>query len=630
MRNINYNSTSSNATFVGLIGNVGPQGALHDLTLQSGTIAPYAYAGAFAGRMWGKAYNLVNRATVTTTRGYGAAGIVASVQAGGSLRHCVNYGSAVARSVGSAGIAFMAYGGSLVDSCDNHANLSSSRAVVAGIVGQSQGTVSHCHNYGVLNGQSNVAGIVASAEGGDSTLYCVNHAALGSTRASTVAGIVSTNTNGSDNLPSVIAHCQNLGQLSGTSYVGGIAGNMSAGVTIDSCANHGVISATNDYTGGIVGSMSGKVALPGYINKCVNTATVTTRRNDCGGIGGDVDEFVTVTDCRNLGDVTGDRFVGGLVGYLRTAVWRSYNVGNVQATATIAGGLAALNYGELHECFNGGNVTTTGATPGETLASAGGVCAYSNGTFHNTFNLGDLNVREYAAGITGSTYHGTVLQNCYNAGRITAIDSSHVANLAIVGSTGEPDNCYYDTDVNAGLPAFSLDAMASGVPTRELVTARLSDSFVAARTGMYPMLTCFEGDTLAQFMAAAVVLNAGDSYRHVNRQFTVGTPDGTTWTWTPANALQLSGNTMLAQALGAVTLTKTCGNYSRSYLLNIDSTNGINDVEADAGATVVAVEYFDLQGRSLGNQRPQGRGLSIERVTLSNGTVKARKVTGLE
>ena len=143
----------------------------------------------------------------------------------------------------------------------------------------------------------------------------------------TITGAVITQTGNYTGLFSQIyngSYVRNLGMvnctITGTSYVGGIAGSSSGEIT--ACFVSGTITATGSgsYVGGITGSGSAKA--------CYNAATVNAPNSTAiGGITGGINGGC-VSDCYNTGVVTGKGSVGAIVGnftgYGGNAIYNSY------------------------------------------------------------------------------------------------------------------------------------------------------------------------------------------------------------------------------------------------------------------------------------------------------------------
>ena len=117
------------------------------------------------------------------------------------------------------------------------------------------------------------------------------------------------------------------------------------------------------------------------------------------------------------------------------------------------GGVCGNNAGTITNCYNAGNLTAI-----ESSATIGGICGYNNGgTVTNCYNTGTVTATGSAAsvgGVCGCSIE--LILNCYNIGTVTATGSD--ANISgICGyNFGPIKNCYYlaDTeDENGGKTA---------------------------------------------------------------------------------------------------------------------------------------------------------------------------------
>lgn len=612
----------------GLFGNIGPNGCLHDLTLESGTITTYNGAAGFVGRLWGTGRNLVNKATVTTGSTSTAGGIAASVKYGGSLINCTNMGQVKANRGSNGCIAYSTDAGALIDSCQNLASITTTTGGLAGIVFSNRGTVSNCVNRGNLISTGNLAGIVSSDIAGTFT-DCANYGNLGNGSQSNVGGIMATNTQSQKAL-TTMERCNNYGEINAKAYAGGIVALNYGNSVMRDCHNTASVTTTSgNYAAGIVAYLNCTTARTALISNVTNSGAIVGGNDRTGGIVGELNDGGVVEYAVNTGSVLGTgEFTGGIVGDMTGRLYRCYNVGNVESSSYAIGGLSGINYGEIRECFNAGNVSSDMASSPST-SLAGGIAAYSIGTYYGVYNLGNVTGYSHTGGIVGRTYRDTRISNVYNAGLVTTKTTTLVGNIGSWNTAGfVTNNLYYDKLLNPTLPTegdHSLDAHAKGLTTRELTTqAELTDTFTL-RQGMYPTLTAFNDDPLANFFAATVVLNDGDTYDHVHATFLVGTPDSTVWTWTPAQNLSLGNDgTVYCRQLGKVTLTKTFGAYTRSYELNVDQISGVSDLTADKA--VIARDYYTVGGLSLGSVKPQAPGIYVEVTRYQGGTTKSTKI----
>ena len=120
-----------------------------------------------------------------------------------------------------------------------------------------------------------------------------------------------------------------------------------------------------------------------------------------GGVCGE--DWGTVTNCYNTGNVTGNSQVGGVCGYKQGNVTNCYNTGNVTGSDAV-GGVCGTNIGTVTNCYNTGSV--------EGNMYVGGVCGNSWGNVTNCYNTGSVaGTRDYVGGVCGENY--TTVTNCY-------------------------------------------------------------------------------------------------------------------------------------------------------------------------------------------------------------------------
>lgn len=128
-----------------------------------------------------------------------------------------------------------------------------------------------------------------------------------------------------------VKSCTNLGEVSGDTNTGGVAGSMAVEVSIDpdlelkldsmpmvsmqlqtravldGCTNKGTVSSRKDCTGGVVG----KAGL-GAVKNCVSVGSVSSSGRYVGGIAGEAE--TPVRDCWSKGLLSGAGYVGGIAG----------------------------------------------------------------------------------------------------------------------------------------------------------------------------------------------------------------------------------------------------------------------------------------------------------------------------
>lgn len=162
----------------------------------------------------------------------------------------------------------------------------------------------------------------------------------------------------------------------------------------------------NSCLGGVVGLSVDSLKMENVFNK----SRIEADAQSAGGLLGAAVSlgFVEIRNSYNMGAVTGNGDVGGLVGYASDVSMRFVNVYNV------------------------GSVTCNNNNP--SYAYVGGIVGYSSSDMEilNGFNVGAVSGREYVGGIVGMTSEDFIFVNVYNAGRLTISGNGSYVH-AIVG-----------------------------------------------------------------------------------------------------------------------------------------------------------------------------------------------------
>ncbi len=608
----------------GLFGNVGPQGAVHDLILKSGTITGYRENAGIAGKVYGKVYNCDNYANIYSTSS-SAAGIVGYVKTGGSVVNCKNYGIVNSKGNYIAGIAYNVEKGALVENCVNDTLIGTDakKNYVAGIAIYNSGVIRNCVNKGMITGMTSLAGIVAASNGGDSILYCHNEGEIISS-GSNVGGILGGGKQSAT--PMVMIGCYNTALITGKGNIGGVAGRLYEGSELIDCYNTAdVVSSSSSDVGGVAGQQACRSGYVARMVRCYNTGNVSAVGQYVGGVVGDTDDGCYYEDCYNAGDVTtGGKFAGGFSGGMSGTAVNCYNTGNVEGGDYGIGGFSGLGPGTIISCYNLGNVTSTTTKPNK-YGVAGGLWGYGRCKMYDSYNMGKVTGKGYVGGIAGGVFDDFTLVNVYNAGEIACEDATTVGNISPASDKDMTlTNVYYDTDVNKGIEATSVDAKAKGVSTRDLALCKAleSDTAFSILPGMYPTLKAQAQNELANWFAAVPVVAEGEDYEHVRSVITIGTPAGTVWT--TSDNFAIYGNLLSGKADGEGWATKTLGERTKTYKFFVEQPSGINDVNTDA--SIVKSLYFTISGAALGTQRPTDAGVYIVKDIMNNGKSAARKI----
>lgn len=197
------------------------------------------------------------------------------------------------------------------------------------------------------------------------------------------------------------------------------------------------------------------------VKDCVSKVEIKSSTSQyVGGIIGCAQK-VTVSNCKNMGDITTPRsFVGGIVGYHEHAnsvltITNCVNTGKIStstASSTNVGGIIGEGYSvSISNCTNYGDINGK--------SKIGGISGY-DGSVRNCINKGNISGTEYVGGITGfaksdSAYEDN-LYNVVNIGQIVRLGADNKTSFAQINAgiqinpskTLRIENCYYISGVN--------------------------------------------------------------------------------------------------------------------------------------------------------------------------------------
>lgn len=153
-----------------------------------------------------------------------------------------------------------------------------------------------------------------------------------------------------------------------------------------------------------------------------------------GAIAGKCDANVTISNCTNHLDISGEQ-VGGIVGFGAKAISRCLNTGNIKGTSS-AGGISATSTDEITECYNTGNILSYG--------SGGGIIGNTQKriTLMNCYNTGNVEGAGQGIGGIGGIIKKGLVKNCYNVGNVGNTQGP-VGGIIGNGFNGTVENIYY-------------------------------------------------------------------------------------------------------------------------------------------------------------------------------------------
>ena len=143
--------------------------------------------------------------------------------------------------------------------------------------------------------------------------------------------------------------------------------------------NPNVDAGTGIYVGSLVGSLSGGAISNCYAEGGSVSGAGSEYRGGVGGLVGENGYSGTITGSYASSTVTGDNYVGGLVGYNDNILAHCYATGNVAGTTNVGGLVGENDYGTITNCYATGSVTGTADVGG--LVGAGNQWALGEVTF---------------------------------------------------------------------------------------------------------------------------------------------------------------------------------------------------------------------------------------------------------
>lgn len=249
-----------------------------------------------------------------------------------------------------------------------------------------------------------------------------------------------------------IENCSFDGSIVGGNGVGGILGGKLDGgnAIIKNCTVSGSISGTEN-VGGIAGSLWVTTAKTFDIIDCKNNATVSAKVKNCGGIVGAIQnttswgvQKTSITNCENNGEIKGNTYTAGIVGYMHIAGCYSSEatINNNSNKANVTGadytaGIIGFNDFDIEITAS----ANSGAIKGG--AYVGGFVGYGNYTLiNNVTNEQSVEGSYYVGGIAGLAES---CKDCHNKGSVKATLYDTEKTLTGVGGIGgllnEVENC---------------------------------------------------------------------------------------------------------------------------------------------------------------------------------------------
>jgi hypothetical protein len=295
----------------------------------------------------------------------------------GTITNCHSTGDVSGTDTVGGLVGFQSYGS--ISHSSSQATVIGSGDNCGGLLGNSQfGTIDNCNSAGNVRGNSNVGGL-AGSKTYDSISNCNSEATvIGS--GNNCGGLVGFNSR------VAITNCRSAGAVTGDNQVGGLVGYGVTSCTITNCHSTGNVTG-NSNVGGLVGYM--------YSNSSINDSYATGDVNGYGSVAGLVgyNRRCTITHCYSTGTVNATYNAGGLVGYHydNSSISVCFSTSDVNGTGDDCGGLVGLSTCSITDCFATGNVSGNrfiGGLVGDNTDIATTTNCYSTGSVSGTYDVG--------------------------------------------------------------------------------------------------------------------------------------------------------------------------------------------------------------------------------------------------
>jgi hypothetical protein len=229
---------------------------------------------------------------------------------------------------------------------------------IGGLVGWTGAIFDHCYATGAVSGYIYVGGLVGmnySTSGNINNCYSTGPVS-GSSNSQYIGGLIGRGGNN-------ISDCyHSIGDVSGYQYVGGLIGECTGGIATNcysECAVNGYSSS--QYIGGLMGYCSGT----GQIVCCYSIGIVSGT-SYVGGLAG-YKTGGSIINCYSMCPVSGTTYIGGLVGYNNFNISNSYSTGSVYGSSNSGGLVGYYNgsgniTGSFWDVNSSGWTTSSGGT----------------------------------------------------------------------------------------------------------------------------------------------------------------------------------------------------------------------------------------------------------------------------
>jgi hypothetical protein len=247
----------------------------------------------------------------------------------------------------------------------------------------------------------------------------------------------------------------------GYDYVGGLVGSCGSYAAVSECWSTAEVSG-NGFVGGLIGFVGWASIWSCHAGARVSGVV------DVGGLVGFLYPDSTIEDSFTTGTVTGSQ-AGGLVGHLEQgSVWRCYSTASVSGEYDL-GGLVGLDHGLIHTSWAGGEITggtQVGGLVGYNMVGDGILIPYFDTQVTDSYATGAVRGDNLVGGLIG--YNEGTLLRCYSTGAVSVSNAKYTVG-GLVGSDKSVSKwdilgCFWDTTTSG----LNKSAGGTGKTTAEM------------------------------------------------------------------------------------------------------------------------------------------------------------------
>lgn len=457
---IGLTAGGSEAANTGVFSAVEEQGAVKNLSVLAGNFTGKDNVGAVAGVNKGTISDITTYGNTVTSDGH-AGGLVGTNEK--IIKDSTSVSNVIANSqeAMAGGIAGINAKDAVIDNSESNSAVAGSKATssgLGGVAGVNKGTLSKVDSLGVTNGgdsgSSAVGGIAGINTGSIENAY--NESFV--TGGEKTGGLVGINEKSGS-----LVNAANAGRVEGkgaaqdaAQEIGGLVGDNDGSIL--NGRNGGNVTGTT-YVGGIVGTNREDSTLTDIIN---DTSIMIKGTTYVGGIAGqNAGRIIDTEVSRTLSDgvVEGVEYVGGIAGKNTGYIENPHNNISLRInedalkddkTAQYFGGVAGINEkeGSIENATNLADVTAEGAT------YVGGIVGYNKGTLLNlSGNRGNVVGDNYVGGVAGINEHSLTDIDASNTGSVQALQGGAGGIFAVNHGDVTNSRLVNDAVVAGGAPA---------------------------------------------------------------------------------------------------------------------------------------------------------------------------------